>query len=140
MQAKGADERELISLAATVPFDDRSNHSAKLEDLSRDLMVEFLRQVKSDLAKPARTMSLPKLARQMNLSGGPAESPMPRNVGLLFSIRSRTHSFRKPRSMLFGFRRAQQATASRKRFFAVRWDAWSAKHWITSGGIISMKR
>lgn len=84
VQARGADERELLSLAASVPFDDRSNHTARLEDLSRDLLVAFLREVKSDLAKPAQTMPLPKLTRHMNLVGGPAESPAPRNVGLLF--------------------------------------------------------
>ena len=84
VRVKGADERELLSLAATVPFDDRMNRQAKLADLSRDLMVEFLRQTGSELAGPARTMPLAKLARQMNLVDGPAEATLPRNVGLMF--------------------------------------------------------
>lgn len=35
VRAKGADETELLSLAATVPFDDRLNQRARVEDLSR---------------------------------------------------------------------------------------------------------
>ena len=34
VRAKGADEQELLSLAATVPFDDRLNQHARLDDLS----------------------------------------------------------------------------------------------------------
>ncbi len=84
VRAKGADERELLSLAATVPFDDRMNRQAKLTDLSRDLIVDFLRQTGSDLAGPARTMPFTKLARRMHLLDGPEEAPLPRNVGLMF--------------------------------------------------------
>jgi len=84
VRAKGADEQELLSLAATVPFDDRINQRARLDDLSRDLIREFLTEVHSDLAKPARTMPVEKLGRQMNIVGGPKEAPFPLNVGLLF--------------------------------------------------------
>ena len=44
IRAKGADETELLSLAATVPFDDRINQQARIDDLSRDLMQDYLRQ------------------------------------------------------------------------------------------------
>ena len=54
-------------LAATIPFDDRINQRARLDELSRDLIREFLIEVQSDLAKPARTMPIEKLGRQMNL-------------------------------------------------------------------------
>ncbi len=84
VRAKGAEEQELLSLAATVPFDDRIHHGAQVSDLSRDLIVEFLREVGSDLAKKAPTLPLVQLGRQMNLVGGPHEAPMPLNVGLLF--------------------------------------------------------
>jgi ATP-dependent DNA helicase RecG len=84
VRAKGADEQELLSLAATVPFDDRINQRARLSDLSRNLILEFLTEVGSDLAKAARTMPIEKLGRQMNIVGGPAEAPFPLNVGLLF--------------------------------------------------------
>lgn len=84
VKARGADERELLSLAATVPFDDRVNQRAKITDLSRDLIVKFLREIKSDLAAPARKMSLETLGRQLGIVAGPKEAPMPVNVGLLF--------------------------------------------------------
>jgi ATP-dependent DNA helicase RecG len=84
VRAKGAVEQELLSLAATVPFDDRINQQARMADLSRDLIQGFLAEVESGLAKPARTMPLPSLGRQMNIIGGPQEAPFPLNVGLLF--------------------------------------------------------
>jgi ATP-dependent DNA helicase RecG len=84
VRAKGADELELLSLAATIPFDDRINQRSQLPDLSRELMQEFLKEVGIDLAKSAGKMPLEKLGRQMNIIGGPEESPFPLNVGLLF--------------------------------------------------------
>ena len=84
VRAKGADEKELLSLAATVPFDDRINHHAKVEDLSRDLIVSFLEEVGSDLASPAKKLPITSLGRQMNIISGTQEAPLPTNVGLLF--------------------------------------------------------
>lgn len=84
VKARGADETDLLNLAATVPFDDRLNLQARAEDLSRDLMLEFLRDVRSDLLSQAETMSLVELARQMQVVGGTPEAPFPVNVGLMF--------------------------------------------------------
>lgn len=82
--AKGADERELLSLAATVPFDDRYNQSASVEDLSHQLMTDFLKEIGSDLAEEAAKLSNEELGRQMNIVGGPKEAAFPKNVGLMF--------------------------------------------------------
>ena len=84
VEAKGEDERELISLTATVPFDDRYNQRAKVDDLSIRLMTDFLREVGSGLAEEAPDLSVEALGRQMNVVSGPLETPLPRNVGLLF--------------------------------------------------------
>ena len=73
-----------MSLAAKVPFDDRYNHSARIDDLSKPLMQAFLQEVGSTLAEDAPGLSVEALARQMNVAGGPTESPWPKNVGLLF--------------------------------------------------------
>jgi ATP-dependent DNA helicase RecG len=83
IEAKGEDERELLSLSANIPFDDRYNQRAKVEDLSRELMQEYLIQVDSDLARQAPRLSLIELGRQMGVIGGPDESPFPINVGLM---------------------------------------------------------
>lgn len=82
--AKGTDERELLSLAATVPFDDRYNQTASIDDFSRGLITDFLREVGSDLADEADALSIEELGRQMNIVGGPTETAFPKNVGLMF--------------------------------------------------------
>ena len=84
VRAKGPDETELLSLAATVPFDDRINRRARIEDLSRELIRNFLKEVGSELAPQSRRLTLEALGRQMNIIGGPPEAPFPLNVGLLF--------------------------------------------------------
>ena len=84
VEARGEVERELISLTATVPFDDRFNQNAKVEDLSPRLISDFLSEVRSDLADEAPELSTEAIGRQMNVVGGPTETPLPLNVGLLF--------------------------------------------------------
>jgi hypothetical protein len=83
VRARGVDETELMSLASTVPHDDRINQQAKVESLSRDLMHEYLQQVGSDLVKQAPSLSLVELGRQMGVIGGPDEASFPLNVGLM---------------------------------------------------------
>jgi ATP-dependent DNA helicase RecG len=84
VEAKGDDERELISLTARVPYDDRFSQIATMDDLSPRLMEAFLGEVGSDLVDDARNLSIEALGRQMNVVGGPTEAPLPKNVGLLF--------------------------------------------------------
>ena len=84
VEARADDERELISLTARVPFDDRFNQTAGTNDLSLRLMGEFLHEVGSDLADESRELSAEALGRKMNVVGGPAETALPKNVGLLF--------------------------------------------------------
>ncbi|NCU60538.1 transcriptional regulator, partial [Idiomarina sp. FenBw--71] len=84
VRAKGADEHELLSLAATVPFDDRYQQSASLTDLSPHLIREFLQEIGSELAGEAADLDVEALGRRMNVVGGPAEMAFPKNVGLLF--------------------------------------------------------
>ncbi|MCL2304166.1 MAG: putative DNA binding domain-containing protein [Planctomycetaceae bacterium] len=84
VRAKGNDEAELLSLAATVPFDDRINQQARISDLSRNLLEEFLREIDSKLLTKLDELSLEDLARQMQIVDGPKEFTFPRNVGLLF--------------------------------------------------------
>ena len=93
VRAKGADERELLGLAATVPFDDRFNQQASLDDLLRRLIGEFLDEVGSDLAEQAPTLPLEILGRQLQVIGGPSEAPFPKNVGLLFFNETPHHFF-----------------------------------------------
>ena len=84
VRAKGADEQELIGLAATVPFDDRYNQQASIDDLSPRLIEEFLKEIGSDLAGEVQSLAPEALGRQMNIVGGPSEAVFPKNAGLLF--------------------------------------------------------
>ena len=72
------DERELLSLAATVPFDDRYRQTASLDDLSHRLIQEFLRNIGSDLAAEASGLSIESLGQRMNIVGGPPEAMFPK--------------------------------------------------------------
>ena len=92
VRAKGQDERELLSLTATVPFDDRYRQTASLDDLSHRLIREFLRDIGSDLASEAADLSVAALGQRMNIVGGPPEAVFPKNVGLLF-FNDRPHDF-----------------------------------------------
>ena len=92
VRARGRDERELLSLAATVPFDDRYRQTASLDDLSRRLIQEFLRNIGSDLAAEAAGLSIESLGQRMNIVGGPPEAMFPKNAGLLF-FNDRPHDF-----------------------------------------------
>ena len=82
----------MLSLAATVPFDDRYRQTASLDDLSRRLVQGFLRDIGSDLAAEAADLPMAALGQRMNIVGGPPEAMFPKNVGLLF-FNDRPHDF-----------------------------------------------
>ena len=92
VEAKGEDERELISLTAKVPFDDRFHATAQLTELSVPLMREFLEQVGSQIDYTSPSATAEALGRQMNVLDGPTEAPRPKNVGLLF-FNDKPHKF-----------------------------------------------
>ena len=133
VRARGADETELLSLAATVPFDDRLNQRARVEDLSRDLIREFLREVGSELAPQAATLPFIELGRQMHIVDGPDEAPFPLNVGLLFFHPEPHRFFPLHRSTSCGFPMAPAATNLLKRSSVVRCRVCSVRPWTTSG-------
>ena len=92
VRARGEDERELIGLAATVPFDDRYSRTASLDDLSFRLIRECLQEVGSDLLGEMSGLSMEALGRRMNIVGGLSEVLFPKRVGLLF-FNDRPHEF-----------------------------------------------
>lgn len=91
VQSSPADERELMELAARVPYDDRVNHGATMDDLDRALMEDYLNAVDSSL-DGASMRSAHELAEALRVVGGPAEYTKPLNVGLLmFSFDPEKH-------------------------------------------------
>ena len=81
--AKGADEQEHVSLAATVPFDDRYNQKSRIEELDIGLIKNFLEDVGSSLASDVDSLSLEEIARAMHIVDGPSEATFPLNIGLM---------------------------------------------------------
>ena len=84
VKAQFEDEKELMSLAGTIPFDDRICHLAEPADLKLPLIQSFLKEVESDLYKFAAEMPFEQLCWQIRIVDGTYEYLKPRNVGILF--------------------------------------------------------
>ena len=82
--ASKSEERFLNTISIVSPFDDRINHQASIHDLDKDLMVEFLYDVNSELYKEASDIEKIELAMQMQLLKGSPEYLKPINAALLF--------------------------------------------------------
>ena len=81
--AKDREIQELVE-STRIPFDDRINHRASVEDLSLSLIKSFLKEVNSALVEEVDQLSFTEFCRQMALVEGGSEFLKPRNVGLLF--------------------------------------------------------
>ncbi|MDR0295826.1 MAG: putative DNA binding domain-containing protein [Prevotellaceae bacterium] len=84
IKANAKDVQELFALSETIPYDDRINPKADVEDLRPALIINFLHEVQSGLYEPAKTMQLRSLALDLRIAEGPAEYFKPLNVGLMF--------------------------------------------------------
>lgn len=84
IKAGPQEERELVMMSNRVPFDDRINHHAEVEDLRPVLIADFLHRVGSRLYDDAMTRPLLEVARDMKIVGGTTEYCKPLNVGLMF--------------------------------------------------------
>ncbi len=82
--AKNDELKELIGLTSVIPFDDRINHHASLEDIKLPLIQSFLKEVNSNLLEESRNIPTTELCRQMVLADGGNEYIKPRNVALMF--------------------------------------------------------
>lgn len=78
------EERELVSLARDIPFDDRINYLANISDLKLSLISNYLQAVGSDLYKDMSNRTLEEIAIDMQLLRGPSEYLKPLNVSLMF--------------------------------------------------------
>ena len=81
---KGEVHRQLMELAAKIPFDDRRSLQAKLEDISPTLVRRFLHQVRSDILNAVPPVSDYDLYRKLRIVAPINSHEVPRNVGLLF--------------------------------------------------------
>lgn len=86
------EERFLNTISIALPFDDRINHNATVNELDKDLIVEFLYAIGSSMYKEAAQLSKEELALRMQLLKGAPEDRHPANVALLF-FHPRPHDF-----------------------------------------------
>lgn len=82
--ARGEILRRLQELTARIPFDDRVNNQASIQDLDLGLIQAHLQEVKSGLYEESKSMSFEDLCRTMFIAKGSNENVRPVNVGLLF--------------------------------------------------------
>lgn len=81
--ATSGEEKQLYYVSSDIPFDDRPNLSAEVEDLDLGLIREHLKKIGSDLYTYSLKQDLDRLAEDMQLTSGPSEYKKPKNVGLL---------------------------------------------------------
>ena len=92
IEAKGTDKEELIALTNNIPFDDRANTHATIDDLSMLLIQDHLRKTQSKLAADVGKLSNTEILQQMALLLGPQENLFPRNVALML-FAEKPHSY-----------------------------------------------
>lgn len=78
------EKRELYNLANNIPFDDRVNHEASLDDLNITLIQNYLKEVNSSLYESTKKMDFVDLCKNMNIVNTLPEYTKPKNVGLMF--------------------------------------------------------
>lgn len=83
VRANQEQQQELIAMTNQVPFDDRPNISATLNDISLLWIREYLRITDSRLLPQAETGNKEDVLDQLFLLSGPVEHRFPRNVALM---------------------------------------------------------
>lgn len=77
------DERRLLELTARIPFDDRINQTASLNDLSLHLIQNYLKEVMSSLYEESTKIPFAELCRHLMIAKGSDQLLRPTNAGLL---------------------------------------------------------
>ncbi|MBE6102819.1 MAG: AAA family ATPase [Selenomonas ruminantium] len=84
IKANHNEEKELISAARDIPFDDRINYHAEVADLKPTLLADYLHSVGSSLYQSVMERPVEEVGTDMQIVRGPSEYKKPVNVGLMF--------------------------------------------------------
>jgi len=95
--ASPEEEKELFYASSNIPFDDRANLAASIDDLDIGLMRSHLKEIGSNLYPYSLSMDALQIARDMQLIDGPAENLKPLNVGILMFSEKPERYFRYAR-------------------------------------------
>lgn len=94
IRASHDEEKDLFYIASSIPFDDRENLAARVDDMDIALMRSHLKETGSDLYERSLEMDIFELAEDMRLIAGPPENPHPLNVGTLMFAEDPTRWYR----------------------------------------------
>lgn len=108
---------ELIQLTAKIPFDDRVNHNASINDLDFGLLREHLASTKSKLYEESAQLELVDLAKKMDLCQGADEHLFPKNIGLLMFSKTPELYFKGAQIDLVIFKDGTDAKAFEEKIF-----------------------
>lgn len=81
--ASADEEKELFYISTDIPFDDRPNLIADVDDLDIGLMRSHLKEIGSALYEHSKKLDLLDIAKDLQLVSGPSERLKPLNVGIL---------------------------------------------------------
>lgn len=81
--ASSDEEKELFYVSTDIPFDDRPNLAADVDDLDIGLLRQHLKEVGSSLYDISAKSDVLEIAKDMQLVSGPPENIKPLNVGIL---------------------------------------------------------
>ena len=95
--ASPEEEKELFYISTDIPFDDRPNLAAEIDDLDIGLMRNHLKEIGSTLYERSIKMSALEIATDMQLISGPAERVKPLNAGILMFSEQPEKYFRHAR-------------------------------------------
>ena len=84
VRLKSDELKDLFAVSEWEPFDDRINNNCTLDDLSRQIILDYIYRIGSGLRNDSKTMSMEDLCSSMRISRGPREDVRPVNVGLMF--------------------------------------------------------
>ncbi len=87
------DERNLLEQTARIPYDDRVNQTASIDDIELRLIQSFLKEVKSSLYEESSKISFSELCKQLQIVKG-SDVLFPTNAGLLL-FNERPHNIIK---------------------------------------------
>lgn len=76
-------ERDLIDMTNKVPFDERPNYEAGVEDISSMLLTKHLKKTGSKLAEQVEKRGVKDVLRDLRLLDGPPEQSYIKNVALM---------------------------------------------------------
>ena len=83
IEAKGEILDEVRELASRIPFDERGNAAAKIDDISSVLVYEHLKKIGSKLARDFTTRPLLDILDEMDLLTGPTENRQIKNCAIM---------------------------------------------------------